>query len=72
MRLTGNATHTPAELVDSWSSSGDIRDGDWRKICSADNLCFQETKTIRGSHHSKLSNDMILSNGLRDYVNSES
>ena len=37
---------------------------------SADNLGFQEKKTIRGSPQSKLSNDM--KNGLKDYVNSES
>ena len=37
---------------------------------SADNLGFQEIKTIRGSPQSKLSNDM--KNGLKDYVNSES
>ena len=69
-RLTGNATYTLAGFVDSRSSLGDIRDGDWRKNCSADNLDFQEIKQIRCSRHSKSSNDM--SNGLKDYVNSES
>ena len=39
-----NATYTPAGFVESKSSSGDIRDGDWQKICSADNLGFQEIK----------------------------
>ena len=29
-----------------------------KKICSADNFYFQEIKNSRGSHHSKLSNDM--------------
>ena len=52
------------------SSSGDIRDGDWQKTCSADNLGFQEIKKIRGSRHGKSSND--TKNGLKDYVNSES
>ena len=40
------------------------------KICSTDNLGFQEIKRIKGSRHSKLSNDMR--NGLKDYVSSES
>ena len=62
-----NATYTPAGFVDSRSSSGDIRDGDWRKICSADNLGFQEIKEIRGSRHGKSSNDMR--NGLKNPLN---
>ena len=65
-----NATYTPARFVDSWSSSGNIRDSDWRKICSAGNLDFQELKKIRGCRHSKSRNDM--KNGLEDYGNSES
>ena len=51
-------------------SSGDIRDGDWQKICLTGNLGFQEIKKIRGSRHSKSSNN--IRNGLKDYVNSES
>ena len=62
-----NATYTPAGFVDSRSSSGDIRDGDWRKICSEDNLGFQEVKEIRGSRHGKSSNDMR--NGLKNPLN---
>ena len=42
--FTENATYAPAGFVESKSSSGDIRDGDWQKICSADNLGFQEIK----------------------------
>ena len=62
-----NATYTPAGFADSRSSSGDIRDGDWWKICSADNLGFQEIKEIRGSRHGKSSNDMR--NGLKNPLN---
>ena len=44
LRLRENATYTPAGFVDSSSSSGDIRNGDRQKICSVDNLGFQEIK----------------------------
>ena len=64
-----SASYTPTGFIDSRSSSGDIRDGDWRKICSTDNG-FQEIKKIRDSRHSKSSNDMR--NGLKEYFNSES
>ena len=66
LRLTKNATFTPAGFVESRSSLGDIRVDDWRKICLADNSVFQVTKKIRGSRHIKSSNDMR--NGLKDYV----
>ena len=68
-----NATYTPAGFVDSTSSSGDIRYGDWQKICSADNLGFQGIKKIISYNiiglysikdYSKSSND--IRNGLKN------
>ena len=44
LRLAENAAYTPAGFVNSRSSSGDITDGDWQKVCSSDNLGFQEIK----------------------------
>ena len=68
--VSENTTYTPAGLLDSRSSSGDIREGNWDFFFSADNLGFQQIKTIRDCRHSKSSNDM--KNGLKHYINSES
>jgi len=69
LRLTENASYTPAGFVDSVNSSGDIKEGDWRKICAYDTLGLQNIKKIRGSRQSVSAIEMR--NGLKDYVNSE-
>ena len=68
LRLKENTTYTPARFAYNRSSSGDIRNGDRRKIQQAINK--KNKKKIRVSDQSKSSEDMR--NGLKDYVNSES
>ena len=70
LRLTDNARYTPYGFADSKDSTGNIRDGDWRKVCPAESTCFRKINNIRGSRPNKGTKDMR--NALKDYLNSES
>ena len=63
LRLTDNATYTPYGFVDNKDSTGNIKEGDWRKMCPEESTCF------RGSRQSEGSKDKR--NALKDFVNSE-
>ena len=68
LRLTDNATYTPYGFVDNKDSTGNIKEGDWRKMCPEESTCFRKIKKIRGSRQNEGSEDMR--NALKDYVNS--
>ena len=69
LRLTDNATYTSYGFADNNDSTGNIKEGDWRKMCPEESTCFRKIKKIGGSRQNEGSKNMR--NALKDYVNSE-
>ena len=68
LRQTENAFYAPAGFVDSESSSGCIKPGEWRKIVEAD-CAFRPIQRVRGSRYSGTA--LKMRDALKDFVNSD-
>lgn len=70
LRQTDNAYYSPQGFVDSESSDGAIKVGQWRTahLIDSENNCFQKLQAIRGSRYS---NKVGMRETLKDYLNSE-
>ena len=68
LRLTDNAFYTPQDFVDSESSDGKIKMGEWRQIVRETGNGFRTINNVRGSRHQE--NAMQMREALQNYVNS--
>ena len=71
LRQTDTACYCPADFMDSFDGSGNILQGDWRRITSADKgsgaLC--SLPPTRGSRYRNYATE--VREALKAYVNSE-
>lgn len=68
LRLTDNATYTPAGFIDSEDSTGNILPGDWRNIVTDGNGGLNEIGRIGGNRYSVEASD--ARDAFKDYFHS--
>ena len=67
--LTENAIYLPTGFVDSESSTGDIRPGDWRTVVAGDQGGLTNARRLAGPNYSV--DAKVVRNKFKDYVNSD-
>ena len=67
LRLTENSLYCPKGFVDVRSRSGDIKEGDWRKLIGGNDGLLAPLKKAKGGHKKETAKS--VRENLKDYFN---
>lgn len=68
LRQTNSAGYCPSGFVDSWDGTGEIKEGEWRRLVSQESELLSDISPIRGSRPA--SSAVAVRESLKGYVNS--